>query len=404
MDAPPLTNILPFSLCEGDLVNRGFARLGLRSRWVVDLAGRGVVLWFVTWFPMAFIALAEGYCHQRSPAENFFYDIAAYAQLFVGLPLFIVAESFISASTREGARHFAQSGILSQEHLPQLALLHRQIEDWRRSLRGESVCIAAAYLIAYVTLLPLLQDNSVPTWHTQTVDGHKVLTWAGWWVLLITLPLVDYWWIRWIWKTGLWCWYLYKVSRLRLVLVASHPDRTGGLGFISEAQSKFGLLILAYGITNVAATVAHELVIEKLSVHTLTVWGPILSFVIGAPLLFTVPLFVFTKQLYRTKRRAIAAFQEKAVERALTFEKRWLKAVASGEFHTMSGSDLSGMSNLNSVFDRLHSMRVVPFDLRSFGELVASAVGPILPLLPYLDLLPDPLVKSLEKITRLLGG
>ncbi len=393
-----------FSLVEGDLVNRAFSRLGLHGRRVVDLLGRSVTLWFVTWFPLALIALVEGYCFQRTPAENFFYDIAAYAQLFIGLPLFIVAESFITASTREASRHFSNSGMVKPEYLPQLATYHRQFEVWRKSLRGETVCIAAAYLITYVTLLPLLLDNSVPTWHTQMVDGHKVLTWAGWWELLIVLPLIDYWWIRWVWKIGLWSWYLYKVSRLPLALVASHPDRTGGLGFISEAQTKFGLLILAYGVTNVAATVAHELVIEKLDVHVMTIWGPIVSFVIGAPLLFTVPLFVFTKQLYRTKKRAITTFQEKALERALEFEKKWLQAVASGEVHTMSGSDLSGMSNLNSVFDRIHSMRVVPFDLRSIGELMGAAIGPILPLLPYLGVLPEPVVKSIERITKFFSG
>lgn len=32
---------------------------------------------------------------------------------------------------------------------------------------------------------------------------------------------------------------------LSLNLVASHPDRTGGIGFLTEAQTKYGWVILA---------------------------------------------------------------------------------------------------------------------------------------------------------------
>jgi len=35
---------------------------------------------------------------------------------------------------------------------------------------------------------------------------------------------------------------------------------------------------------------------------------------------------------------------------------------------------------------------------------VGSAVGPILPLLPYLDVLPEPVMKSIERVTKFLGG
>jgi hypothetical protein len=85
----------------------------------------------------------------------------------------------------------------------------------------------------------------------------KKLNFAGWWAMLVTLPILNYWWLRWIWKIALWSWFLYRMSRVPLILVPSHPDATGGIGFVSDVQTKFGLAILAFGISNIASTVGY---------------------------------------------------------------------------------------------------------------------------------------------------
>ena len=90
------------------------------------------------------------------------------------------------------------------------------------------------------------------------------------------------------------------------------------------------------------------------------------------------------------------------MERAQAFEEKWLKACSSGNYELMSGSDLAGLNALNQVYAHIHNMRVVPFDLRSFSELVGSALGPMVPLLPYLVDLPEPWLKALEEGKKLL--
>jgi hypothetical protein len=117
------------------------------------------------------------------------------------------------------------------------------------------------------------------------------------------------------------------LSKFPLTLVASHPDGTGGLGFLSDVQAKFGLVILTYGISHIAATIGYKLTIEQTSATVIAVWGPMVGFIIGALLIFTVPLFMFTKQLYRAKRRALELFHEKATERALAFQQTWMQDV-----------------------------------------------------------------------------
>lgn len=391
-----------FSLFEGDLVSRVFAYLGMGSYGVGDLLKRSLLLISVTWVPLALLAIATEVHWIQPPGQNFFLDFAAYGQLIIGLPMFLVAERVIDRQTRDAARCFLTTGVVEVGDASRLSHLNGKVERLRKQLWTEVLCIGLSYVITAAWVVPEMY-NDRDTWHAMGPIGQlQTLTWPGLLELVFVGPLTTYWWLRWSWKIGIWSWYLYRQSRLRLNLVASHPDKTGGIGFLSDAQTKFGIVILAYGFSNVAPTIGYKLAFEGATMSVVSVWGYAASFVIGAPLLFTIPLFMFTAQLYQAKSRAMELFQERSMERALAFEQKWLKACSSGSYELMSGSDLAGLNALNQVYDHIHAMRVVPFDLRSFSELVGSALGPMVPLLPYLVDLPEPWLRAIEEGKKLL--
>jgi hypothetical protein len=171
---------------------------------------------------------------------------------------------------------------------------------------------------------------------------------------------------------------------MRLELHPAHPDLTGGIGFISATQGRFAVFILAYGISNVAATVGYEIAILHYHLSTMPVWGPLLGFTIVAPLLFTLPLLMFTAQLYRTKQEALALYRERVTEHSRIVEKRWLDRNRDGESAAEEVRELTELSALSTMFTRIETMRVVPFDLRSFSQLLGSSLGSIAVLLPLL--------------------
>lgn len=93
-------------------------------------------------------------------------------------------------------------------------------------------------------------------------------------------------------------------------------------------------------------------------------------------------------------------YHERATERAKIFEEKWLYACNTGKMDVMGGSGLLGMKNLSEGYDPISTMRVVPFDMRSFLELMGQTLGSLLPLLPYLGL-PKPIQTILESILQL---
>lgn len=392
---------VPFSLFEGDVLTRLFHRAGMGSYRTSDLLKRIVCLTLLTWGVLAGLSIWAGVHWTREKGTNFFFDFAAYGQLLLGLPMFLIAERVIDFQTREAARRFLTTGVVEPGDAVRLLRINWRLKELRHRAWPDLLCLLLGYALTAAWMIPEMYNDRY-TWHALVDRGdHQLLTAPGIWELVFVGPLTTYWWLRWSVKVGLWTWYLYQVSNLRLSLVPSHPDSTGGIGFLSDTQTKFGWVILAYGASYVAPTILYKVKFEQASMSVLANWGYAASFAVGAPLFFTLPLFMFTKQLFHAKSRALEVLQERSMERAKAFEDKWLKACSSGRYDVMSGSELSGLHALNQVYDHVHKMRVVPFDLRSFGELVGSALGPLIPLLPYVVDLPEPWMKAIEEGKKL---
>jgi hypothetical protein len=275
--------------------------------------------------------------------------------------------------------------------------VHAIIQRARQSHWPDLACGLIAYGYSLAILVPIFGAHPLPEWHAQGDAQFRRLTAAGIWEFFVALPLLNYTWLRFFWKILLWIFYLYRVSRLHLDLHAIHPDLTGGIGFVSEAQGRFAMYILAYGISNIAATVGYEIAILHYDFSALTVWSPIVGFIIGAPLLFTLPLFMFTKQLFRTKMRALAVYRQRVTEHSRRLEKHWLKGNDQPPQATEEEMrELAEFTTLGTIFSRIEQMRMVPLDLRSLGQLVGSTLGSMATLLP--------LVHVNGTVTTILGA
>jgi hypothetical protein len=397
---------LPFSLFEGDGLHRLYAVLRISKSVRFALLKRCLMAVLLTWVPVCLLALHDKSFGGGLVATNFFADYAAYAQFLIAMPLFVLAEPVIDASTRWAARQFIACGIIRPEARRRLSQLHMLVKVLRISFWPDMVCIVLAYTLSLVILVPEFIADPLPTWHVADYTHWRTLTFAGTWEFLVALPLLNYTWLRFLWKILLWTFYLQRVSRMGLELHPTHPDLTGGIGFISEAQSRFAIFILAYGISNIAATVGYEITILHYDIHTMPVWGPLLGFTIGAPLVFTLPLLVFTKQLYRSKWRALAIYRERVTEHSRQVEDHWMARTRSTQSAADEIRELTELSTLAAMFARIQQMRVVPFDMRSFGQLVASSVGAVATLLPILHINGDVtgIVDAVSKLLGHLGG
>jgi hypothetical protein len=397
---PHPTAEVAFSLFADDALHRIYRLLGVGDHVRFRLLKRCALAVMLTWVPVALLAWRQGLVGTTISPTNFFADFAAYAQFLVALPLFVAAEAIVDASTREAAHQFLSCGIVGARDRDRAYAIHATIARLRASPWSDVACAAIAYALSLAILVPEFGAHPLPTWHAQGDAASRMLTAAGVWEFFVALPVLNYVWLRFIWKIALWILYLYRITRIRLDLHPTHPDRTGGIGFISEAQARFALFILAYGISNVAATVGYEIAVLDYDLTVMPVWAPLVGFALGAPLLFTLPLFMFTRQLYHAKTRALGAYRQRVTEHSRLVEAHWAStrhAPAPDE----EIRQLAELATLGAMFARVEQMRVVPFDLRSFGQLVGSTLGALSTLLPLLQVKGD-LAAVFDAIGRLL--
>jgi hypothetical protein len=103
---------------------------------------------------------------------------------------------------------------------------------------------------------------------------------------------------RWYYRLFIWARFLWQVSRIKLDLVPTHPDRSAGLGFLSTVSFAFVPLLLAHG-----ALIAGKMGDRILYAGAHLVEWEIIA-VVSVVLLFVLgPLLVFSPQLERAKRK-----------------------------------------------------------------------------------------------------
>ena len=110
----------------------------------------------------------------------------------------------------------------------------------------------------------------------------------------VTMPIFQFLLCRWYFRLCIWARFLWQVSRIRLDLLPAHPDRLGGLGYLSNTVYAFGLLLTAHGAL-LAAQLANRILYVgaalpdfKVEIATLVAFllyvvvGPLLAFYTAA--------------------------------------------------------------------------------------------------------------------------
>ena len=120
----------------------------------------------------------------------------------------------------------------------------KQPRRLRNSVWAEVAIIAFVYIVG-VGIVWRTRTLGVASWHGAPVNGLWRPSLAGWWLGLVSLPLFQFLLLRWYFRIFIWARFLWHVSRVELSLVPSHPDKLGGLGFLSG--SVFALSACASG-------------------------------------------------------------------------------------------------------------------------------------------------------------
>jgi hypothetical protein len=365
------------SLFDGDPFNRILEKVGVYRAGQVRYGPLIVVIVSLGWIIPFILANVEGWLRQSKATELFLRDPTLPVQTLVCIIL-LFAEPFLDEHIRAGGTIFSSSGLLRDPQKYEHAA--KMVARIRHLVLPDLILVVLAYVLTYTWVSPTLQ-RGMETWGASVHGGSFRFNLSGWWIALVFSPMFQYLWVRWAWKFLIWTLFLTRMARSELRLAVGHPDQVGGLAFLGDIQGLFGILIFAVGLV-VATDWINQFLIVRVPGWSLFL--NVGAFVLFAPLVFLVPLLMFTKKLYMAKAVGLARYEVLLTRFIHAFEETHLEARANTSALLEETADLADLSCIETLYSNVSKMHIVPFDLISLSRLLGAAVAPMTPLLAQL--------------------
>ena len=376
--AKPLLSEPPdFSLILGGPLFQLLRRAHLSGD-AADLVWRRVIaLALITWLPLLVLSIAEKHAWGDSVRVPFLFDVDVHARFLLALPLLIVAELLVHQRMRVVVGTFVKRGLVSNEARGRFDAAITSAMRLRNSVLAEVLLIALVYGLGVVFIWRSHAAMDIPTWYGMTVTGKLQPTVAGWWLGCVSLPLIQFILLRWYFRLLIWTRFLWQVSRIDLRLVAIHPDRAGGLGFLSTLTYAFAPLLAGQGVL-LAGVMANKIFyagakLTDFKLELLAMVIMMLFFVLG-------PLLVFIPRLVRTKRVGLAEYGGLAQRYVREFDQKWLRGGAPTDEPLVGSADIQSLADLGNSFEIVKGMKPVPFGKETLLQLAVISLAPVAPL------------------------
>jgi len=365
------------------------------SRWYTGntLLVRIVAFWLITWLPILLFSLFEGRAVGATPRESFLFDFSTYARFFLAVPMLILAEVVIGPRLRGAAMHFLEGKYVRPEDYMRFEQAVARVGRWRESRLAEFCIVSLALGGSWLFTAETLTRGSGQSWHAISVPGGFGASMTGLWYHLVAIPVLQYFWYRWLWRLIVWGRFLLTISRLDLQLVPSHADQSGGLGFLGTAHLSFAMLSAALSAV-LSAEVAFLLYFEGITLEAFKV--EFVIFLITTEVLVFGPLLCFAPILSRTRRAWLGMYSKLVSRYNRAFHARWITGSECDDATLLGSADIQSLADLGSSFEYIRSMKLVPFGARTIIQIAVVTTLPCLPLLL--------LVFPINRIIDLLAG
>jgi hypothetical protein len=370
-----LQELQDFSLVLGGPIYQLFRKSHISGDGLEHLYRRLIVITLIAWLPLLILTAAAseaGGVHRLS----FLRDVEVHARFLVALPVLIGAELLVHLRIRPVVRRFLDRRLILPEDMPRFYDAIESAVDIRNSVLAEAVLLLVVYTVGLWVWNNRISVNTA-TWYMNS-GGRWNLTPAGYWYVLVSTPMLQFILLRWYLRFFVWFRFLWQVSRIKLNLIPTHPDRCGGLSFVGKSTYAFGPILFAQGAM-LAGLLASRVLYrgENLLSFKVQVAGFITFFVLA----ILGPLVMFTPRMAEVKRKGLADYGLLAQRYVEGFDQKWITRDARPADELLGSADIQSLADLGNSYGMVRDMRTVPFNLEDISRLAIATAAPLAPLL-----------------------
>jgi len=382
-----------FSLVLGGPLFQLLRRAHLADDALMMVRQRVILIALLAWLPLLVLSATEGQLLRGSAPVPFLLDAEVHIRFLVAMPLLIIAELVVHRRMRPLVQQFLERNLIPENAMTRFEAAIASAFRLRNSVLAEVLLIAFVYGVGILIVWRQYLALDTATWYaTPSVEGTK-LSLAGIWYGYASLPIFQFLLVRWYFRLFVWTRFLWQVSRIELSLVPTHPDRVGGLGFLSNTVYAFATLAVAHGAL-LAGQLANRIffagaALTEFKAEIAVVVAFLLCAILG-------PLLVFAPQLAQAKRKGLREYGTLAERYVREFDAKWLRGGAPADEPFVGSADIQSLADLGNSYEVVRTMRFAPITKEAILRLAAAALVPMVPLL--LTMMP------LEELLKVLLG
>jgi hypothetical protein len=343
----------------------------LRACRIVDREGH--LHWLrivaIAWLPLM---IATGFrTLAGEPIDLLLRDPSMHVRLLVSIPILLFAEHLLETRCRTCVQLVREEQLVEPEHLQPIL---ERAERLRGSRLVETLLAVAALLGGQASLWGL----AGPSGFVRGLQGEASVSFSVFWYTTISLPLVQFFVLRWLWRWLVWTYVLIKLSRAPLATNALHPDNLAGLKLLSGPVDAFAVFVAGNMCVASAAWIAQ---VREHGVELQAFAPRFIAFVLLATVLSCGPLLLFSGHIYRARYRDVGRYHAVAHEYVRAFRRKWVQAEGLERADLLGTPDLQSLNDLDGSFQVAEQTSALPIAKR---PLLAVWIGALLPMVPLL--------------------
>jgi hypothetical protein len=376
--ALPASQQVEFSLVLGGPLYQLWKGARLAGDTLQLLHRRVIAFVLLAWAPLLVLSISAGHAWGNAVSVPFFRDVELHVRLLLALPLLILAELVVHLRMRPVVALFLERGLIPDAARARFDEAVASLIRLRNSVAAELLLIAVVYVVGVGFFWRTQIALDLTSWYGVPVDGRLQPSAAGWWLGIVSLPLFQFLLLRWYFRLFIWARFLWQVSRIDLRFMPTHPDRSGGLGFLGALSYAFTPVLLAQGVM-VAGNIANKIFflgaeLPQFKVDLIAMVAVMVFAILG-------PTLVFAPKLEAAKRRGLREYGTLAQTYVQEFDRKWLRGGAASDELLVGSADIQSLADLGNSFEVVKEMRFVPFPLQTVLQLAVTSLLPVIPLL-----------------------
>jgi hypothetical protein len=181
--------------------------------------------------------------------------------------------------------------------------------------------------------------------------------------------------LGWLWRMTMLTLLFWKISKLDLQLVPTHPDKMGGLGFLQTLPASLALVTFSISLV-LAGRWAHDSLYHQQALSSFQM--PLAVFVVSWSLILLLPLLLFAPKMASTRRQALKDYRALLTQHGQLVHQRWILREPVKQIELLDAPELGPVADINQIYEAVEKMGTVPVGKMTILPLLAPIVIPML--------------------------